>query len=365
MKICIFLLILLLNFIVAAAENSNCELLNFLGYQDGIRSSNQKSAYTEYLKLEEMSGFLHDYSETLTERGPNQAEAGKLADAYQALSRRRVAASVRLLDTCPKDRFLLKRGTVVQPDNAIFNRFFVNLGYDDPAEFQKRVNSWIYFLDPFQPGKPVVLFVHGHGGSAANFDFINRNIDKTRFQAWAYFYPSGEPVRDTAYRLLTELRTCKEKYHFGDIYIVAHSLGGVVTRTMLSMGQEANPIPGLKGVLTIASPNKGIVATVPYDALCQLVFNHFDHSIEELYVNSPLMQQMNGHQVPGVRFISCVGNHPKTPNFEATSKLIGGTNDGLIRLENASIFESCDFVEDEDHATILQSQRVVQAINSF
>jgi hypothetical protein len=51
-------------------------------------------------------------------------------------------------------------------------------------------------------------------------------LDRTRFQSWFYFYPSGFPIADISEHLATLLERLAIRHDFREIAIVPHSAGG-------------------------------------------------------------------------------------------------------------------------------------------
>src|SRR4029079_12697506 len=49
----------------------------------------------------------------------------------------------------------------------------------------------IYFLEPYDPKRIPVLFVHGISGTPQNFRTLIATLDRKRFQPWVAYYPTG------------------------------------------------------------------------------------------------------------------------------------------------------------------------------
>lgn len=104
----------------------------------------------------------------------------------------------------------------------------------------------LYMLEPYDPGKIPVVFVHGLMSSPDTWNLmINalRNYPAIRrnYQFWFYRYSSGNPViisaavlRDQLYAAEKEFAVTPEaKQTFSQMVIVGHSMGGLITRTLL------------------------------------------------------------------------------------------------------------------------------------
>ncbi|MEO6053487.1 MAG: hypothetical protein ABIP97_05695 [Chthoniobacterales bacterium] len=94
----------------------------------------------------------------------------------------------------------------------------------------------IYFIEPYNPNKIPVLFVHGLMSSPhawVNFvNKLNRDPDfRKHYQAWVYFYPSGLPIAGAALRLRMDLAEVAAHYPLKhNLILVGHSMGGILTR---------------------------------------------------------------------------------------------------------------------------------------
>lgn len=104
----------------------------------------------------------------------------------------------------------------------------------------------LYMLEPYDPGKIPVVFVHGLMSSPDTWNLmINalRNYPAIRrnYQFWFYRYSSGNPViisaatlRDQLYAAEKEFAVSPEaKKTFSQMVIVGHSMGGLITRTLM------------------------------------------------------------------------------------------------------------------------------------
>ena len=104
----------------------------------------------------------------------------------------------------------------------------------------------LYMLEPYDPGKIPVVFVHGLMSSPETWNLMMnalRNYPTIRrnYQFWFYRYSSGNPViisaavlRDQLYAAEKEFAVTPEaKETFSRMVIVGHSMGGLITRTLM------------------------------------------------------------------------------------------------------------------------------------
>lgn len=95
-------------------------------------------------------------------------------------------------------------------------------------------------LQPYDSSKIPVLFIHGLGNSPATwspmFNYLRNDEQiRRRYQFWFFSYPTGVPYPANAAILRTQLDQMKKKYPgHKNIVVVAHSLGGNITRLLIT-----------------------------------------------------------------------------------------------------------------------------------
>ena len=104
----------------------------------------------------------------------------------------------------------------------------------------------LYLIEPYQPGKIPVVFIHGLMSSPNTWvqminSLKNDPMIRKRYQFWFYSYSSGVPVLASAGDLRKALLAAREELattpetraNFDRMVLVGHSMGGLVTRTLL------------------------------------------------------------------------------------------------------------------------------------
>lgn len=86
----------------------------------------------------------------------------------------------------------------------------------------------LYTLDPIDPSKEVVLFVHGANGTPRDLLALAADLDGTRRQAWFAYYASGDSLEASGHRLAREVEEEMRSNGIASITVVAHSMGGLV-----------------------------------------------------------------------------------------------------------------------------------------
>jgi pimeloyl-ACP methyl ester carboxylesterase len=102
-----------------------------------------------------------------------------------------------------------------------------------PFEFLQQHGVGLYFLEPFDPNRLPVLFVHGMSGSPQDWRPILEKIDRKRFQPWFLHYPGGMRIGRSANALAAMLLKLRQDHDLAQVAIVAHSMGGLVSRAAI------------------------------------------------------------------------------------------------------------------------------------
>ena len=102
----------------------------------------------------------------------------------------------------------------------------------------------VHMLEPYQPGKIPVLFIHGLLSSPLTWMPVFNDLQadpelRERFQFWFYFYPTGDPYIATAADLRRDLDRLRDDLDPGHkdaaldrMVLVGHSMGGLISKLM-------------------------------------------------------------------------------------------------------------------------------------
>lgn len=151
----------------------------------------------------------------------------------------------------------IRLGTVTSLNDPRFSREQADAGMWTPLKAVKAAGAGIYFLEPHDPGRIPVLFVHGIGGTPQDFGQLIASLDRTRYQAWVFHYPSGVRlwrVADALARMIEELHT---ELALDSVVIAAHSMGGLVSRGAILRMASASDVSYLKLFVTFSTPWSG------------------------------------------------------------------------------------------------------------
>jgi pimeloyl-ACP methyl ester carboxylesterase len=149
-------------------------------------------------------------------------------------------------------------GEVVTLDDPRFAPEQVSAGLWTPLTAMRETGGGIFFLEPYDPGRIPVLFVHGIGGSPRDLAIPIAKLDRRRFQPWVYFYPSGFRLSVLANGLSRNLPTLRERLGFRTLFVVAHSMGGLVSRAaVLNLEDDPGHRDMVGLFVTMSSPLAG------------------------------------------------------------------------------------------------------------
>jgi pimeloyl-ACP methyl ester carboxylesterase len=165
------------------------------------------------------------------------------------------------------------------------------------------MESWhevtgMHMLQPYQPGKIPVVFVHGLMSNPETWLPMLNNLMgdpelRKKYQFWFFMYPSGSPILYSASIMRESLKDLNRLYNpdgtqaaFNRMVLIGHSMGGLLSKTMIQSGGDRlyrsvfdtpieelelppetkallrqvfyfEPLPFVKRVVFIATPHRG------------------------------------------------------------------------------------------------------------
>ncbi|HEY8152838.1 MAG TPA: hypothetical protein VII72_01780 [Myxococcota bacterium] len=185
------------------------------------------------------------HPEQLVELAPGQRVDGMrlvvprdgrfVLDSFDPLARQAADLAVRSHEdqTFVSLDQLAVEGKLVDLADPAFGEASGKLGFLDVYEFAWKLGPGVYFLEPYDPNKIPVLFVHGAEGYPQQFAKLIAGLDRKRFQPWFFFYPSGARLEAVAHFLTERIAGLEARYGFQKMAVVAHSMGGLVSRAFL------------------------------------------------------------------------------------------------------------------------------------
>lgn len=104
----------------------------------------------------------------------------------------------------------------------------------------------LFMIEPYQPGKIPVVFIHGLLSDPATWrEVVNELRSRpdlaARYQWWGFQYSTGEPFFTSAAVLRRQLRQARATYDpayqdqaFGQMVLIGHSMGGIVAKLQVT-----------------------------------------------------------------------------------------------------------------------------------
>ena len=122
--------------------------------------------------------------------------------------------------------------TLDAPD---FTESYGRRGLWKPLSFLKEKRGGVYLLETYDPQRIPVLFIHGAGGTPQDWRYFIRRLDRSKYQAWVFHYPTGLPIDVSAAWLNNFVTELHREYGFTQLAIAAHSMGGLVARRFIEL----------------------------------------------------------------------------------------------------------------------------------
>jgi len=154
-------------------------------------------------------------------------------------------------------RELIARGEVAPLSDPRFDPPNGPRGLWRPADSLMDLRPGLYFLQKYRKDRIPVLFVHGISDTPRTFSSLIENLDRDRFQPWVWFYPSGLSLHGIAQAMVFVVTDLQLRLGFEKMGLVAHSMGGLVSRSFLLQLEEASETVQVPIFISISSPFGG------------------------------------------------------------------------------------------------------------
>ena len=258
-----------------------------------------------------------------------------------------------------KESAFYPAGSIRQLSDPVFDSATALLGVYEPAAFLEQAPTMFYALEEDSYKIPVI-FVHGIGGSARDFQSIVRQLDEDRYQPWFFYYPSGNDLDQLA-ELFYDIFLSGNLVERGEMpmAIIAHSMGGLVVREALNRYQHSGTENHIELFISLASPfggHPGASAGVKNASIVIPAWRDLDPEgifIQRLF-RKPLSEKIDHH------ILYARGDL-------GTQRRSAGVNDGIISVasqlqQEALVQSNTRLGFDANHAGILRQQEVIRFI---
>ena len=201
--------------------------------------------------------------------------------------------------------------------------------------------------------REAVILVHGLMSSPSTFDDMINDFKLTNqpWQIWTYEYSSSRRMNENAVEFANYLESNSNEYD--SVYIVTHSLGGLIAQQALYMSYKENQnflrytyTDKVKKLILIGVPNNGSLAAQFYkELLDKLVNTESNYNI--FNIKSPAMAELvKGRlipKVPKINYYVVAGTKPYDFNALFFKVSVSdffryyGPNDGIVSAKSAQL----------------------------
>lgn len=184
-----------------------------------------------------------------------------------------------------------------------------------------------------------LVYIHGATASARSFAFIQSQIPHNLIVNLDY--DREAPAIDNLGSMIERLNSIID-----DLYIIGHSLGGIYGLYL------ADRVRNIKGVCSLSTPFNGSEIATWSSILLPHYQLFSDITPNSKFISDSRKIDIN---IPWTQFVTTAGGVP----------WLAGENDGIVTRSSMMSRNDVDYIEvDRNHYEILQSQRVVNFLNT-
>jgi pimeloyl-ACP methyl ester carboxylesterase len=252
-----------------------------------------------------------------------------------------------------------RMGDVVKLSDPRFAAKNGNMGFWEPLKFITTIGGGIFFLQKYEPGKIPVLIIHGAGGNPVEFEDLIKSIDRDRFQPWVLFYPSGMRLGIVSQWTCDTISILRVQYKFKHLYIVAHSMGGLVARDLINRMIKSGSGEILRFFVSMSTPWDGHAFAKKGAEQCPAVIPAwYDMTPGSPFIKNLFKTPLPSHLEYNLFFSYRGGWHLTIPR----------NNDGTVALRSelflpAQLSAKNIFGFDVSHGDILSDPVVIERMN--
>ena len=219
----------------------------------------------------------------------------------------------------------LTLGEVVSLDDPRFSTDAGGGGLWRPLDFLSNNRPGIYFTEAYDSSRIPVLFVYGIGGTPQDWRYFIQHFDQKHYQIWFFHYPSGMRLPRMARAMATGLELLREGYGFKECDVVAHSMGGLVSRMAIVEAAGAAGKDFIPKFVSISTPWGGHdAASAGIRRLKKPVPSWLD-----VAPDSEFLTKMYATRLPqGTRHLLIYGSKEGGPFW------LKGENDGVVTVKS-------------------------------
>lgn len=259
-------------------------------------------------------------------------------------------------------------GDLASLDEARFAEDIGRNGLWRPFDFILDAGPGVYVLQPYDPHKVPVLYIHGAGGTPRDFRFLIESLDRTKFQPWVYYYPTGVRLDAAAAHLDQTMLKLSRRWAFPKLIVVAHSMGGLVARAFV-LRHDASRGADIPLLVTISTPWEGhTAAQMGVDRAPAVVRSWFDMAPGSPFLTQLFYTDRDGERIR--RTLPAGVAYHLVLSFRRNSASFGPSDDQVITVASQLRPEAQEeavrlYGFDETHRSVLTSEAVASQINAL
>ena len=322
-----------------------------------FKDSNNNFIYDKFEPIAESSGEIKFSPHTLIE---DELEKNVLVLDYAPDATREYHLDLSSRSVVDNVSYMKNMGKVTDFSDANFSDEVEKMGLWEPLRFAREVGYGFYLLEPWDPDRDVVLFVHGINSSPKAWQNIIPKLNFENYQPVLFQYPSGFNLEASASVLSNIMAELYLRDTSKRIRVVAHSMGGLITQRFIQMHLEKDIIEKkLDRVMTISTPwagHKGAQLGVDYSPVVAPVWY-------DMAPDSPFLASLFTIALPDYIEHTVLFSYAGQSGSAAA-------NDGTVTLESqldARVQNQASRLIglNENHVSILSSERTAEYINTF
>ena len=251
-------------------------------------------------------------------------------------------------------------GEIADLDEPRFSSETGTKSFWQPATYSMDGGIGIYFLEKYDSKRTPVIFVYGAAGSPQDWKAFFNDFDQENFQLWFFEYPSGFRLAESGGALNHGIQLLQDYYGFDRLDVVAHSMGGLVSRyAVLKNYQQGNRY--IKHFVTISSPFSGDDFAAMGVDQAPAVIPSWNDMVPDSDFQKEIFSKKLKQKIP---YMLLYGDKSKSSLF------LPSENDGSVSVKSVTRPEAIkDAVKvqrfNEDHTSILSNTQVIELVEDF
>jgi len=210
---------------------------------------------------------------------------------------------------------------------------------------------WLSFEVTLVP----VLLVHGYKGNPDDFKYMKKWLEDDGFIVYTLDCAQGGvangDIKDYAKRLSQKIDEVRDpdqdgRYEIGKVDIIAHSMGGLISRWYMEKFAGASNI---RNLIMLGTPNHGSelfkLAYIPFLGPILRILANSGQAGKDMTPNSPFLEELGYEGRINYHTIAGTNDRLDPKLWWFTTRILKGDDDGLVRTVSAELGGAADHSE--------------------